>query len=173
MKKSNKSWLVVALMIIVSVGLLGFNNFLFLFNPQAEEEQVSFALNDCIEHASIAMHIHPRLKIFIDGVEEKIPANVGISPTCMRSIHTHDDTGEMHLESRRVVDFKLKHFFAVWGQSFSRDQILDYVRDEGHDIAVTVDGKPNREYGELVLRDEQEIVIEYKATGGEELPFQP
>jgi hypothetical protein len=31
-------------------------------------------------HESLAMHIHPKLRIFVDGAEVRVPANIGIAP---------------------------------------------------------------------------------------------
>lgn len=38
-------------------------------------------------------------------------------------IHTHDDTGIIHIESPVKRDFTLADFFAVWNKPFSKDQI--------------------------------------------------
>ncbi len=44
------------------------------------------------------------LSIFIDGKPLVVPAGMGISPTCIAQIHTHDDTGHLHFApSARAV----------------------------------------------------------------------
>ena len=45
-------------------------------------------------HENLSMHIHPKLRVLMDGVEVKVPANIGIAPDGrLRVIHTHDETG--------------------------------------------------------------------------------
>jgi hypothetical protein len=118
--------------------------------------------NMCVEHSNaLSMHIHPIVRIKIDGQPTAIPANIGIDPTCMKAVHTHDDTGTVHLEYPEKHDFTLGDFFAVWGQNFSKTQILDKNVDDTHTLTVTVDGQPNEDYEKLILNDKQQIEINY------------
>lgn len=118
----------------------------------------------CMEHSvSLSMHIHPELEIYIDNQKQTIPANLGIDPTCMRALHTHDETGKLHVEYPQQHEFKLGDFFANWGQTFSKEQLVDKKVDEKHVITMMVDGQPSEEYENLILRDGQKIVIRYEA----------
>jgi hypothetical protein len=104
-------------------------------------------------HANLAQHFHPHIDILVDGVKEYIPQNTGIVTGCMAEIHTHDSSGTIHIET--VNAFKIVHlrdFAVVYGQPLAR---------EGYDLKMTVDGKPNIEFGELVLKDQQLIVLNY------------
>lgn len=117
----------------------------------------------CVQHGRLGMHIHPVLRIVINGKDEIIPANIGIpSPSCMRPTHTHDTTGTIHIESKEVRDFQLKEFFAVWDKPFSREQILDYKADEKHRIRVTINGVETDQFENIVMRDGDQIVIFYE-----------
>lgn len=108
-------------------------------------------------------HIHPRLTLRILGEERKVPANIGITlGECERVLHTHDDTGELHIEPNGPIELTLGDFFELWGESFSRERLLDRATDETHEIVLTVNGEPSDAYGTLILRDMQEIVIEYR-----------
>jgi hypothetical protein len=102
-----------------------------------------------------------RLYIVINGFQEIIPANTGISGDCMHAIHTHDTSGELHVESHVDYKFKLTHFFQIWRQTFNRNNILGHVADADHVINFTVNGQVSQEYENLVLVDGQRIVIEY------------
>lgn len=118
----------------------------------------------CInERIPLAQHIHPKLRIVIDGKEERIPANVGVVGTCVRPLHTHDGSGEIHVESNVVRDFTLGEFFAVWGKTFSKDQILDAKADDKYRVVMTASGKENSDYERLILRDNDAIEIRYEA----------
>ena len=120
------------------------------------------AYNQCVEHsAGLSMHIHPELEIYVNNEHVTIPANIGIDPTCMKAIHTHDDTGKIHLEYPEQYDFKLGDFFTVWGKSFNKNQLLDKTVDDTHTLTMTVDGQPSTEFENLIMKDGQKIVIRY------------
>ena len=73
-------------------------------------------------HQNLQQHIHPTLTVTVDGIKEPIPANVGISQSCMAELHTHDGTGELHIESLTPEKtFTIFDFFTIRGQSIDRD----------------------------------------------------
>ena len=116
----------------------------------------------CVQHSnSLSMHIHPVIEIYLEGEKAAIPANIGIDPTCMKAVHTHDESGTIHIESPQFNDFKLADFFENWGVPFTKDQILDKTVDDTHTISLTVDGQPSEDYENLIMRDGQQIVIRY------------
>lgn len=117
---------------------------------------------ECITHTRLGLHIHPHLTIRINGIRRTIPTDIGIpSANCMRPVHTHDDTGKLHIEWTSPRDFTLGDFFRIWGQTFSENQILGYQADATHGITLTVNGKSNQEYERLILKDNDRIIIEY------------
>jgi hypothetical protein len=107
-------------------------------------------------------HARLYLQIIINGKNEVIPANIGITSGCTHPISTQDASGTIYVESPEQRDFTLGDFFAVWGKPFSSGEVLDYKADAGHEILMMVDGEPSGDYGNLVLRDGERIVIEYK-----------
>ncbi|KKW19404.1 MAG: hypothetical protein UY63_C0014G0001 [Parcubacteria group bacterium GW2011_GWA2_51_10] len=104
----------------------------------------------------LTQHLHPLLHIFVGTVEESIPANIGLSPTCERAVHTHSDdvaSGTIHVESQDSHRYTLGNFFAVWGKPIERD---------GYDLSVTVDGAPFAgDPSTIELTDGQKIVFTY------------
>lgn len=116
----------------------------------------------CTTDMATQFHIHPNLEIIINGQKQEIPANIGVRPTCMNSLHTHDNSGVIHVESPEKRDFNLSDFFAVWNKTYNKDQILDYKVDEGHIVRQTVNGKEVQDYENTVLKDKDEIVIYYE-----------
>lgn len=135
----------------------------FLNRNSDKKEEANFDLmKECIQHVNLNLHIHPHLELVINGEKEVIPANLGISLSCMRPVHTHDQTGIIHIEWKRPRDFALGDFFKVWGKTFNQSQILDYRADENHEIIVTVNGERNEEYENLIMRDKDQISIIYK-----------
>lgn len=67
--------------------------------------------------------------------------DIGISKEskCLYWIHTHDETGKIHIESPLIRKFTLGDFFDIWGQPLSNVQISSYSNQIG--IRVYVDGK--------------------------------
>ena len=113
-------------------------------------------------HQNIALHIHSDLEIIIDGNETEIPANIGVYPGIMRPLHTHDDTGEIHIEGPYARDFTLGEFFDVWNKEFNQTCIFEYCTDKG-ELKMSVDGQESTEFENIILRDGLEIVIEYNS----------
>lgn len=111
----------------------------------------------CISgHQNLALHIHPILTITVDGEQEPIPANLGVSPDCMAELHTHDSTGQIHVES--VVAGKthtLRDFLAVWDKEIER---------EGYTLHATVNGEPVEDPVMLTLRDHDQILLSYASA---------
>ncbi len=144
---------IIALSVVILAGIVG---------VAFQGEKNFTPRSECVEHSqTLGMHIHPNVKIIINGQTQPIPANIGISSTCMMAIHTHDDSGKVHIEYPEVRDFQIGDFFANWEQPFSKNQILDKKSDATHTITMTVDGKPSNEFEKLTMKDGQQIVIEY------------
>lgn len=108
---------------------------------------------------SPGQHIHPRLSIAVNGDPVTIPAGIGLSGQIVGSIHTHDSSGTIHVESREPKT--LGDFFRAWGQPFGPDRILSYVVDSTHSLSMTVNGQPSPALDRLVLEDGQSISIVY------------
>lgn len=107
-------------------------------------------------HENLAQHIHPVLKTFIDGAEVPVPANIGISSTCMAEIHTHDASGMIHIETIAAgKTFTMSDFFSVVGESMMKD---------GYTLAVTVNGEAVDDIATRPLKDHDQIVLNYTAA---------
>lgn len=112
-------------------------------------------------HTNMALHIHPKIKIEINGREQVIPANIGISGSAMRVIHTHDDTGAIHIEAPVPHTFQLRDFFTIWGKNFNASCIFEYCANETHELRVFLNSQPSSLYETLPLRDLDNIRIVY------------
>jgi hypothetical protein len=129
--------------------------------PPPESVGSDDILSLCVQHKNIAFHIHMTLEIYILGKKQVIPANAGIPKGCMHVIHTHDETGELHIESPYYHQFHLEDFFIIWGKTFNRNCIFQYCVDENHTLSFFVNGIENDEYENLPLRDGDVIRIVY------------
>ncbi len=108
-------------------------------------------------HDQLAYHIHPTLRIVVDGNEIKVPAKIGIEPDGrMRYIHTHDETGIIHIESPVRVDFTLGDFMKVWGKRLDL-QCFDIYCGL---VKVSVNGIVLADPLSHILRDGDKILVE-------------
>ncbi len=122
------------------------------------------------------IHWHPKLKIIIKGEEQFIPPNIGISignnidnqisDMRMSPTHTHESDGTIHLENNRPWEkpetLTLGYFFKIWGKNFNSSCVFEYCNDNNRKLIMTVNGKPNFELEKYVMKDKDEIVIEYE-----------
>lgn len=132
--------------------------------PSKTNREVALA---CTTDMATRFHIHPNLEIRINGQKQTIPSNIGINAGCMNALHTHGTTGEIHVESPQKRDFTLSNFFAVWGKTYSKDQILDSKADEKYIIRETVNGQEVEDYENTILHDKDKIVIFYEERNKE------
>lgn len=110
----------------------------------------------CLSHSFIEMHDHgsAQLSIFIDGQPQLIPAEVGISQDCVADIHTHDNTGRLHLHLHGgEPKATLADFFAVAGEPVQR---------VGYTLSVTVNGEDyTDQVNSYKIKHGDEIVVRY------------
>lgn len=114
-------------------------------------------------HTNLKLHIHSKLRINIDGKEEVIPANIGIAPGIMRPLHTHDLDNEIHIEGPCPREFKIGEFFQVWNREFSSQCIFDKCIDKGT-LKMSVNGIDNKEFENYLMKDGDNIIIEYHSN---------
>ncbi len=144
MKTRNWIFLLFLLMLV----LLGFNMY------GAYKKQTAVRPVPCLDpEVYLQQHLHPTLQIVVDGALEKVPANIGISASCEHALHTHDDTGTLHVEAQDVYPYSLGDFFRVWGKPMERS---GYTLTTFVD-AQKYDGAPEN----IVLKDKQQIILSY------------
>ncbi|WP_042425899.1 hypothetical protein [Streptacidiphilus anmyonensis] len=100
-------------------------------------------------------HIHTHLQVFVDGKQMTIPYGIGIvSPLQLQQaqdgtafvaggskfyfLHTHDETGIIHVESPSQQQYNLGNLFDLWKQPLTSGNVA------GHQgkLTIFVDGKP-------------------------------
>lgn len=110
------------------------------------------------------MHEHANVKIYVHGTQQTVPMDIGIdSATGMiQSMHTHDDTGTVHMESSRSRTFTLGEFFGVWGVRLTPSCMGAYCNDQQNEIRVYVDGQQQSgDPREITLDDQGVVVVTY------------
>lgn len=152
-----KNNFIIGILVIVVLGGL------FWLGNQSQQKSIRYFGDTnvaCLPngHQNIELHIHPILKIKVDGEPEQVPANIGIVGSCMAEIHTHDASGTIHVEtfdSERMDNINLGSFFAVWGREAQRD---------GYILEVVQDGTVKRGVDDVMMIDHSVIELNYTST---------
>ena len=148
--------------VLIVGGVVVLGGFLF-WAGQAQNPSLVFVAGTnvaCLPngHANIATHIHPELSIVVDGEPEVIPADIGITSTCMPEIHTHDTSGAVHVETTthaRLQELTFADFFDVWGQPAER---------EGYNLTILFNGETAESITEVPLEDHSQIQLIYTSA---------
>ncbi|TML36973.1 MAG: hypothetical protein E6G27_18245 [Actinobacteria bacterium] len=128
-------------------------------------------------------HVHAHLDVFVDGKATVVPAGIGIggdpnarvgtqngqvvaglvggqcSHPCISPLHTHDESGVLHVENDKERQITLGQLFTEWGVRFSSDCVGGYCApDKAHKVFVggqEVTGDPSS----IVLKNLTEIAV--------------
>lgn len=110
------------------------------------------------------LHNHDLLQIFVHGKPVEVPQSIGINPTAgfLTSLHTHDNSGIIHVESPTVEDFTLGQFFDVWGVRLTPTCIGGLCNSGDNQLRAYVDGKPwTGNPRDIPLKQHEDIVLTY------------
>lgn len=143
---------------------------------QAQQDNDQSLLSSDTDNSTnepIIMHIHPHIAIMVDGKQIVIPKDIGISPLLwkehtldkfgmqampemgmsgMAPLHTHDDSGIIHVESTTNRNYTLGEFLNIWGGLNFENKLVN----------ATIDGKPITDYNNVILGDNQKIELSLK-----------
>lgn len=126
---------------IIVLGLLGWSAFA--------------RTNDPTIVSTHGLHWHSTLTIEVGTTTVPIPSGIGLGGSEM-AIHTHDSTGQIHMEFAGVVhesDLELHHLFDEWGRPMD---------SFGSKMTMTVNGATSTAYGSYVMHDGDTIVLRYE-----------
>jgi len=128
----------------------------------------------CNTMEQAVFHIHAHLDIFINGEPIIVPSQVGINPDarCLYWLHTHDDSGIIHIEAPVKREFTIGNFFDIWGKVFNNTHLFD-ERDTDSTLSVYVNGNKvptNADYRSINLNAHDEIAIVYGVMPSDKIP---
>lgn len=106
------------------------------------------------------VHYHAHLDVFHNGEPVSVPANIGIDYSAQKisPLHTHDDSGIVHVEALEDEAVTLGQFLTEWGVRVDGDCIGDICGANAS--AVYVDGvKQSTPVSALVLKSRQQIAL--------------
>ncbi|MPZ06838.1 MAG: hypothetical protein GEU26_10580 [Nitrososphaeraceae archaeon] len=147
--------MMLSLIVIALIGNIGY-------------EESSKAQSDTMN--PIIMHIHPQLSILVNGTSFSVPTQIGIDPSLwkdrsldkfgmqsmpemnmssMAPLHTHDDSGIVHVESTVNRNYTLGEFLNIWGLNL-----------DGKTVKMTMNDKQMADFRNHILRDSEQITLE-------------
>jgi hypothetical protein len=164
------------LIIIIGVGILvaiagGIGAYYYTMSSNSSLSSSASGLRidgiQCNPMEHVAFHIHAHLDIFINGKPFTVPSQIGIKSheRCLYWLHTHDDTGIIHVEAPEKRGFTLGQFFDIWNEKFSNTQIFNYTisGDNNNTLTVYINGHKisGMNYRDIKLNSHDEIAIVY------------
>jgi hypothetical protein len=113
-------------------------------------------------------HIHALLHIYVNGLLRPLAANIGLETAkgLESSMHTHDDTGIIHMEAPHPFSYTLGDFFSVWGVKLGPAQVGGLTGYGGDHLHFYLNGKPLSNPAALVLHKDDSVVIGYGPPSG-------
>jgi hypothetical protein len=110
-------------------------------------------------------HAHLTIEVPDQGTLRKVPvpADIGIivdqatqTASVLASVHTHDTTGVIHMESDKK-NFKANLFqiMSVWGVRLNSSCIGGYCGG----VHMWVNGKPNTQFGSYTLQEHDQVTL--------------
>ena len=122
-------------------------------------------------------HIHAHLSISVDGVQQEVPANIGIdaATNVTQPLHTHDTTGILHVESPVQRTFTLGDFFVrSWHQQLDSTRVGDNVISPSETLTVFVNQQPVQgDPADIVLTNKMDIDLVFTSAGTTASPSAP
>jgi hypothetical protein len=117
---------------------------------------------------TLAVHYHAHVDVIINGKTMSIPPELGYlfnakkQPTALTSLHTHDTSGILHIESPVNKKFSLGQAFVEWGVRLTQSCIGGYCTGGTQVFKVFIDGKQyTGNPQDIVLGAHQEIALWY------------
>jgi len=109
--------------------------------------------------AGITLHVHQHLDVFVNGKRVVVPAGIGIGDGFLSPLHTHDESGVIHVESTTVRSYSLAELFAVWGVRLTKTCLADECG--AGKLHLFVNGNPAADPNRIVLSQHLEIAVAF------------
>src|SRR6266480_2388222 len=119
----------------------------------------------CNQSEQLAYHIHAHLTIWINGVKVPVPQGIGIASdsSCLYWLHTHDNSGVIHIESPNAAPLNLQDFLDIWGQVFSTNGYHNELALSAG-WTIYVNGKPvTGGFNKVVFQPHMVITLAYNS----------
>ena len=121
-------------------------------------------------------HIHAHLDIFVNGKPFTIPSQIGIDPEgrCLYWVHTHDDSGIIHIESPVEREFTFGNFIDIWGQTFNNTRLFDNnLNETNNTLSMYVNSvkvPTNTDFRNVNINAHDEIALIFGQIQADKIP---
>lgn len=166
-----------AILLLIVIGLVGYVIYQNASSKSPQTAQSVSAQYGCSNPEMLTQtHFHTHLQIWVGGgpgtgQPDPIPAQVGITSSGYCWLHTHDDSGIIHIEaptSRASQGFYLSDFLKVWQLS---DPAASLSAASGQHEVVYVNGKQvSTPAANVRLKSLEDITIEILSPGQSPTP---
>lgn len=108
----------------------------------------------------VVYHKHAFIEYYLDGVKQTVPADIGVpldgshplarhGPSGIAPVHTHDNTGLIHLESKDQRDYAFGDFLALWEVDLADKRTSFFAND-----------RPVTDMNGYVIQDQDSLRLE-------------
>ena len=164
-RRRKRKYMMIIIPVIIAVAAAGIAGAILYQPPTA----MAIGGIECNRSEQLTYHIHSGLDVFVNGVQQQVPSNIGIlsSPSCLYWLHTHSEDGIIHVEAPETIEFTLGQFLDIWQQTNSTG-FFDSVSDMP--VTAYVDGQRfEGDYRTIPLESLRAIVLTY-GTPPEDIP---
>jgi hypothetical protein len=166
-RRRKRKYMMIIIPVIIAVAAASIAGAILYQPPTA----MAISGIECNRSEQLNYHIHSGLDVFVNGVQQQVPSNIGIlsSPSCLYWLHTHSANGIIHIEAPETREFLLGQFIDVWEQTLTNSTaFFDSVSDMP--VTAYVDGQSfEGDYRTIPLESLREIVLAY-GTPPEDIP---
>lgn len=166
-RRRKRKYMMIIIPVIIAVAAASIAGAILYQPPTA----MAISGIECNRSEQLNHHIHSGLDVFVNGVQQQVPSNIGIlsSPSCLYWLHTHSANGIIHIEAPETREFLLGQFIDVWEQTLTNSTaFFDSVSDMP--VTAYVDGQRfEGDYRTIPLESLREIVLAY-GTPPEDIP---
>jgi hypothetical protein len=166
-RRRKRKYMMIIIPVIVAVAAAGIAGAILYQSPTA----MAISGIECNRSEQLNYHIHSGLDVFVNGVQQQVPSDIGIlsSPSCLYWVHTHSEDGIIHVEAPETREFMLGQFIDIWEQTLTNStEFFDSVSDMP--VTAYVDGQRfEGDYRTIRLESLREIVLTY-GTPPEDIP---
>jgi hypothetical protein len=166
-RRRKRKYMMIIIPVIIAVAAASIAGAILYQPPTA----MAISGIECNRSEQLNYHIHSGLDVFVNGVQQQVPSNIGIlsSPSCLYWLHTHSANGIIHIEAPETREFLLGQFIDVWEQTLTNSTaFFDSISDMP--VTAYVDGQRfEGDYRTIPLESLREIVLAY-GTPPEDIP---
>lgn len=104
----------------------------------------------CNNVEQLVFHNHAHLDIFINSQPYTIPSQIGITDKCFYWLHTHDESGVIHIESPVARNYTLGQFLDIWHNKSSSAPIFTDILNGKNTPSKYVNGNKVVNAGQII-----------------------